>query len=686
VVNSLKLPPRAIPDRRSTGDQNVPGSVVLMRERNDFIIPREQQQMPLMPHQPAAAMLPPAKAVQNDMDMLWGIVRHAWLVVIFALLGLAGAWFYLRTATPLYKSYSKIYIEPTGPRLFAENHQPVQRINFLFTQCSIIKNAPVLNLVAETPGIRELRTFEGYGGNAVLFLREYLQAEVGRKDDVIQIELHSPYPEDTAIIVNAVVDAYIRYSNSEKRTHSSEQLKALLDSKAKADTEIRELNERMIGFRTQHPTLALEMVITAELAALSQARVTADLAVIDAGSKFAAGHPVVLAAHKRAEATLAQYEQALRKNSQLSSLQADYQRMQTDILTKQDFAKRLEERIRELQVSNDAQQMFTTVQILEPAATPLKPSSPRRYPTIAVGLAAGVVLGAGLALLRDRMDGRMRSVEEIQAVVGLPVLGVVPQMSSRLTAIAQAMTVHLDPRSVVAESYRTVRTAVYFGAGENQCKTILVTSPEPGDGKTTSASNLAIAIAQTGRSVLLLDADFRKPTQHKNLDVNDKVGLSSVLAGRETLVRAIQRTGVDGLDILPCGPLPANPSEILNSREFGALIDSFTSKYDHVILDSPPVNAVTDARILGAVCDATILVVRADKSTRKSGEHARNGLMAVGARVLGVIVNDAPHRKNYEVYGGSYYGQADIVVRSSDGSDYSAIQRSLPKPTAEVFD
>jgi len=231
------------------------------------------------------------------------------------------------------------------------------------------------------------------------------------------------------------------------------------------------------------------------------------------------------------------------------------------------------------------------------------------------------------------------------------------------------MTVHLDPRSVVAEAYRTIRTAVYFGAGNNRCKTILVTSPEPGDGKTTSASNLAIAIAQTGRSVLLLDADFRKPTQHKNLDIKDAVGLSSVLAGREPLAKAIQHTGVDGLDILPCGPIPANPSEILNSREFGELVDNLAEKYDHIIFDSPPVNAVTDARILGAVCDATILTLRADKSTRKAGEHARNALLGVGARVLGAIVNDAPHRKGYEVYGGSYYGTPDVVVRAGTYED-----------------
>jgi polysaccharide biosynthesis transport protein len=182
-----------------------------------------------------------------------------------------------------------------------------------------------------------------------------------------------------------------------------------------------------------------------------------------------------------------------------------------------------------------------------------------------------------------------------------------------------------------------------------------LTSPEPGDGKTTSASNLAIAIAQTGRSVLLLDADFRKPTQHKNLDVADALGLSGLLAGKASLEQAIQHTGVAGLDILPCGPIPANPSEILNSRQFGELLDELSGRYDHVVLDSPPCNLVADARILGAVCDVTILVLRADKSTRSAGAAARDALGSVGARVLGTIVNDAPRKT--QGYYGHYYGQ-----------------------------
>jgi capsular exopolysaccharide synthesis family protein len=268
----------------------------------------------------------------------------------------------------------------------------------------------------------------------------------------------------------------------------------------------------------------------------------------------------------------------------------------------------------------------------------------------------GLIVGGFLAYLRDKTDTRLRTAEEIQNIVGLQILGVVPRMPGRRTSVARAMAVHLDPRSEVAEAYRTIRTAVYFGPAGTRARTLLVTSPEAGDGKTTSASNLAIAIAQTGRSVLLLDADFRKPTQHKNMDVKDSVGLSSVLSGTETLDRAIQRTGVDGLDILPCGAIPGNPSEILNSQEFGELVDRLALKYDHIIFDSPPVNLVTDARILGAVCDATVLVLRAEKSTRKAAEHARNALLSVGAKLIGAVVNGASRGKGYETYGGSYYG------------------------------
>jgi capsular exopolysaccharide synthesis family protein len=236
-----------------------------------------------------------------------------------------------------------------------------------------------------------------------------------------------------------------------------------------------------------------------------------------------------------------------------------------------------------------------------------------------------------------------------------------------------------------AEAYRTVRTALFFGAAGADAKTILVTSPAPGDGKSTSASNLAIAMAQAGHRTLLLDADFRKPTQHRVFQLEDRVGLSSVIAGQAPLRDAIQRTNVARLQVLPCGPIPPNPAEILNGKRFAQVMDVLVRAYDRIVIDSPPVMPVTDARILAASADVTVMVLRANKSTHRLSVHAREGLISVGANILGVVVNDVPRRKSGYGYGGyggyGYYGTyggkqpagaIEQAVGSTDASDADA--------------
>jgi capsular exopolysaccharide synthesis family protein len=208
----------------------------------------------------------------------------------------------------------------------------------------------------------------------------------------------------------------------------------------------------------------------------------------------------------------------------------------------------------------------------------------------------------------------------------------------------------------VAEAYRTIRTGIRFGVTDASSRTLLVTSPSPGDGKTTVASNLAIAIAQTGKRVLLIDADCRRPMVHRIHSLKDDVGLTSVLAAQSTLEDSIHHSNTESLDILPCGPLPPNPAEMLNSEAFTSLLRELANRYDQVVVDSPPIAPVTDARILGAACDATVLVIRAEKTSRRVAEHARDALGSVGAVLLGVVVNDAPRSRSESSYGHYNYG------------------------------
>jgi len=199
---------------------------------------------------------------------------------------------------------------------------------------------------------------------------------------------------------------------------------------------------------------------------------------------------------------------------------------------------------------------------------------------------------------------------------------------------------------------------------------VLVASPNSGDGKSTLVSNLAIAIAQTGRKVLVIDADLRQPSQHEIFGVEDDQGLSTVLSEEKDPSSAIQKSTVANLDIMPCGPIPENPAEILNSPHFSDIIEQLSDMYDHVIIDSPPVVGVTDARIIAASCDATLLVLKAESTNRKLAELTRDGLLSVGGQLLGVVLNGVPST-GAAAYGGYRSRTTESDLEGDDDADES---------------
>ncbi|UCG56511.1 MAG: polysaccharide biosynthesis tyrosine autokinase, partial [Phycisphaerales bacterium] len=352
------------------------------------------------------------------------------------------------------------------------------------------------------------------------------------------------------------------------------------------------------------------------------------------------------------------FEQQRDQTLELNQQVAQYTILQSEWENTKKTCDLLDDRIKELNVTEDVGAL--NISILEVARPATSPSEPQKARIMAIALVLGLMLGGALALARDWLDQRLRSADEVSAILGVPVLGIVPSMAKRQTIVARGQRVHLESDSREAEAYRTIRTAVFFGAPKDEAKTVLITSPAPLDGKTTLASNLAIAMAQAGQKTLIIDADFRRPMQHQIFETNhDDVGLSSLLAGVTSLQETIQPTEIENLQLLPCGPNVPNPAELLNSESFAKLLEQLSKQYDRLILDSPPVLPVTDAQILGALCNITLIVLRAERSTRKTSKQARDGLLSVGAHVLGVVVNDV--RKKSGRYGyysgyGYYYG------------------------------
>ncbi|MGA9768299.1 MAG: polysaccharide biosynthesis tyrosine autokinase [Blastocatellia bacterium] len=314
------------------------------------------------------------------------------------------------------------------------------------------------------------------------------------------------------------------------------------------------------------------------------------------------------------------------------------------------------------------------LRIIEAAEVPGSPVSPRRMFTIMVAFMLSTGVGFGLAFFLEYLDNTIKTVEDVSRYAQLPALSVIPATAGsaarRLGAkgkralgataggtnqeIMNSQLVSLDTRSSAAEAYRVLRTSVLLSAAGQPPKTILVTSGQPGEGKTTTAINTAISLSQLGASVLIIDCDLRRPTTHKVLGVDHIQGLSTYLSRSDvTLDEVIQKLPIENLSLLPCGPIPPNPAELIISDRMKEMLKELTDRYDHIIIDSPPLINVTDPVILSTMVDGVILVVHGGKSTRDIVRRARQELSTVGAKIFGVVLNNVDLRR--EGYDSYYY-------------------------------
>ena len=292
-------------------------------------------------------------------------------------------------------------------------------------------------------------------------------------------------------------------------------------------------------------------------------------------------------------------------------------------------------------------------------------------------LVLGGFLGFGLAYLAESMDKSFRNVDEIRTQLRLPVVGQIPFLKTledragksppEADPLAPILYSHHHPKSMEAESYRGVRTALYFNIHGKGHKVIQITSPNSGDGKSTMAANLAISIAQSGKKVLLIDADMRKPIIHKLFGLSSEKGLSSVIVEDIEANEAIQTVTIPGLSILPCGPIPPNPAELLTSPRFEEFLNYLRDQFDFVILDTPPLLAVTDPSIVAHKVDGVFLNIRFTKNGRPDAERAKDVLFNLKANIIGVVVNDSESLLKTSGYGYGYgYGYSGGYHQGND--------------------
>src|SRR6266436_1895665 len=301
------------------------------------------------------------------------------------------------------------------------------------------------------------------------------------------------------------------------------------------------------------------------------------------------------------------------------------------------------------------------------ARLPRAPVGPARLRTIILAFILSLVAGIGLAFLLDFLDDTIKSVDDVDRYIHLPALALIPAghekpklrggeaaTASEMTALALVN----DVRSPIAESYRHLRTSLLLSSAGTPPRTILVTSSQPSEGKTTTAINTAFMLAQTGAQVLIIDCDLRRPRLHAHFNLPNVRGLTNCLSGEsddlDSLIQTYEKQ--PNLKVLPSGPIPPNPAELLGSEEMRRLLTTLSEKFTHIIVDSPPAISFTDASILSTFVDGVILVVHGGRSSRAVVRRAKQQLLDIGANIFGVVLNNVKIEKTNDYYYGGYYG------------------------------
>ncbi len=369
------------------------------------------------------------------------------------------------------------------------------------------------------------------------------------------------------------------------------------------------------------------------------------------------------------------------KEARLNKLALEYNRLKREKDSQGQLFDMVTSRMKEADITSALP--YNNVRVLDRALAPKAPFRPNLTINLLAALLLGAVLGVALIILLELLDTTVKNQIDVERLK-LPFLGLLPDIDTggarggdkpAIEGRERDLFVLRSPRSAVAECARFIRTSLVFMSPDRPLKTLVVTSPGPEEGKTTTAVSIAITMSQTGSKTLIVDTDMRRPRLHKVFGVGAERGVSTLLVGESTLEATVQKTEVDKLDVLVCGPPPPNPAEMLLSQHFKDLVAELAKRYDRVIFDAPPLGPVTDPAIVGALTDGVVLVLKCAKTRKDATAAALKALADAKARVLGAILNEVDvtskryagaYYSYYNKYG-AYYGSDDDGTKKAAG-------------------
>ncbi len=504
----------------------------------------------------------------------------------------------------------------------------------------------------------------------------HLSIEPIRQTQLVKINFQSYDRKLTADVANAMAKAYIN-SQMEARVALTQNAADWLTSRLgtlKTNVEIsekklqdyRESNNLVGGDKTSVSGLSSE-----QLTAINRRVVEAQFKIAEISRRYGPKHPTLVQAEMELNEAQRSLVEAKETSIDLSRKEFRFKELEREVQTNRNLYDTFFTRIKQ---ANDSLELDTAnARIIDPAVVPSVPFKPRKSLLIILALVLSIILGAVLAFLLDYLDSTFKGAEDVEDKLGLSMLGMVPLVKTKKKDDSPIYFLDSNQNGY-AEAMRTVRTSVVLSGIDKPHKVIMLTSSVPSEGKSTSAINLAVALGQMEK-VLLIDGDMRKPTIAKVLNLPpNSPGLSNVVAATSTLEDCILHMDEANIDVLTAGLIPPNPLELLSSQKFADLVRNLSETYDRIIIDSPPTLLVSDSLIMSKIAQAVLYVIRSDTTAHNTARTGVNRLLAAKAPLIGVILNKVNMKKasryygtysGYYAYGGDYvYGHSKDKKKS----------------------
>ncbi|MCW1266952.1 polysaccharide biosynthesis tyrosine autokinase, partial [Acinetobacter baumannii] len=490
----------------------------------------------------------------------------------------------------------------------------------------------------------------------------YSVAERGKLTGVLGLNYQGQDKEHITKVLNAILATYSAQNIERRSAESAQTLKfldeQLPDLKKQLDDAERQFNKFRQQYNTVDVTKESELYLTQSIT-LETKKAELEQKQAEMAAKYTAEHPAMREINGQLAAINKQIGELNSTLKQLPDVQRQYLQLYREVEVKTQLYTALLNSYQQLRIAKAGE--IGNVRIVDTAVEPVEPIKPKKLLVLILSVFVGGFIGALIALLRNMLRTGIKDSGQIENEMDLPVYATVPRspiQESRIKILKKKKSIPIlavkNSDDIAIESLRSIRTAIHFALANAKNNIIMIAGPSPEVGKLFISTNLATIFAQGNKRVLLIDADMRRGYMHKYFDVDVKPGLSELLSGQADLQKVLHKTQVANLDVITRGKSPTNPSEILSSNQFKELLEQLQSQYDHIIIDTPPVLAVTDGIIISQYTGVNLIVARYAKSQMKELELTVNRFEQAGVKVNGFILNDIQRASAGYGYGYNY--------------------------------